>query len=68
METVISHGLSVWDETSPTISLPLEIAQMRVLKVILSKSIRFYPSGLLFTEANVFILWQLYIISKLSYC
>lgn len=49
----LSHELSVWGAACFSISLSLEIAQNRVLKIILDKTNRF-SSELLYTEANVF--------------
>lgn len=65
-ESIIRYGISIWGGTFPSNMNMLNITQKFLLKVLLHKQKR-YPSDLLFAEANVFNIPQLYIKSVILF-
>lgn len=62
IESRLSYGILGWGGVANTHLKQLETLQKRFLKIMLSKE-RTYPSNLLYSEANILDLRQLYILS-----
>ena len=60
VESVLGYCISSWGGVLPTVSLPLNVAQRKVLKIIMFKNNR-YSTEQLFIESTVLRVVQLYI-------